>query len=69
LQKDVSAGGDSPFHDYAKRFIEVAESDFKVAEVLLNSKMYPQAVPNPVGTRESSQGYSTRAEPDNAEGR
>jgi len=31
-------------HDYAKKLIEIAESDFKAAEVLLNSGMYPQAV-------------------------
>jgi len=31
-------------HDYAKKLIEVAESDFKATEVLLKSGMYPQAV-------------------------
>jgi len=34
----------SPFHGYAKRLIEVAESDLRAAEVLLESKIYPQAV-------------------------
>jgi len=34
----------SPHHDYAKKFIEVAESDLKATEVLLKSGMYPQAI-------------------------
>jgi len=34
----------SPVYGYAKRLIEVAESDLKAAEVLLKSKIYPQAV-------------------------
>jgi len=33
-----------PPHDYAKKLIEVAESDLKAAEVLLKSWMYQQAV-------------------------
>jgi len=31
-------------HNYAKKLIEIAESDLKAAEVLLNDNVYPQAV-------------------------